>query len=92
MSASAFHRGFKASTGLSPVQYQKQIRLYEARRMLFAAPGDVAGVALVVGYESLSQFTREYSRLFGSPPARDVRNLRANSPAAPPLYSQVAPA
>ena len=90
MSASAFHRGFKASTGLSPLQYQKQIRLYEARRMLFATPGDVASVALAVGYESLSQFTREYTRVFGSPPARDIRNLRSNSPTAPPLYSDSA--
>ena len=85
MSASAFHRRFKASTGLSPLQYQKQIRLYEARRMLFSKPGDVAAVALSVGYESLSQFTREYSRIFGAPPARDIRELRKNSIMTPPL-------
>jgi AraC-like DNA-binding protein len=79
MSPSAFHRGFKASTGLSPLQYQKHLRLYEARRMLFAKPGDVAAVAFAVGYESLSQFTREYARMFGAPPARDIRDLRAKN-------------
>ncbi|OLP60558.1 AraC family transcriptional regulator [Xaviernesmea oryzae] len=77
MSPSAFHRRFKASTGLSPLQYQKHLRLYEARRILFAQPGDVAAVAFAVGYESLSQFTREYARLFGAPPASDIRDLRA---------------
>ncbi|MCM2291687.1 AraC family transcriptional regulator [Allorhizobium sp. BGMRC 0089] len=85
MSPSAFHRGFKASTGLSPLQYQKHLRLYEARRILFAKSGDVASVALAVGYESLSQFTREYARLFGTPPARDVRGLRANVSSDPSL-------
>lgn len=79
MSPSAFHRGFKASTGLSPLQYQKHLRLYDARRMLFANPGDVAAVAFAVGYESVSQFTREYTRMFGVPPARDIRELRANT-------------
>ncbi|MFN7025675.1 MAG: AraC family transcriptional regulator [Pseudorhizobium sp.] len=79
MSVSAFHRSFKASTGLSPLQYQKHLRLYEARRILFAKPGDVASVAFGVGYESLSQFTREYARMFGAPPARDIRNLQSNS-------------
>jgi AraC-like DNA-binding protein len=75
MSASSFHRHFKAVTGLSPVQYQKQIRLQEARRRLLAEPGDVTAVALAVGYESTSQFTREYARQFGLPPARDVARL-----------------
>lgn len=73
MSPSTFHRSFKASTGMSPLQYQKHLRLYEARRRLFAEPGHVASVALGVGYESLSQFTREYARMFGAPPARNVR-------------------
>lgn len=76
MSASAFHRRFKATVGLSPLQYQKQIRLYEARSLLFTEFGSVATVAFMVGYESLSQFSREYSRLFGAPPARDIRTLR----------------
>lgn len=73
MSPSSFHRSFKSSTGMSPLQYQKYLRLYEARRRLFAEPGHVAIVAQTVGYESLSQFTREYARMFGVPPARDVR-------------------
>jgi len=76
MSASSFHRHFKAVTGLSPLQYQKQIRLQEARSRLLAAPGDVTAVALAVGYESTSQFTREYGRLFGLPPAKDAARLR----------------
>lgn len=74
MSPSSFHRGFRASTGMSPLQYQKHLRLYEARRRLFAKPGDVASIASAVGYESLSHFTREYARMFGAPPARDVRS------------------
>ena len=76
MSAASFHRHFKAVTGLSPLQDQKQIRLQEARRRLLAAPGDVTSVALGVGYESTSQFTREYGRLFGLPPAKDAARLR----------------
>ena len=76
MSPSSFHRHFKAVTGLSPLQYQKQIRLQEARQRLLGAPGDVTSVALAVGYESTSQFTREYGRLFGLPPARDAARLR----------------
>lgn len=79
MSLTTFHRSFKASTGFSPLQYQKHIRLYEARRMLFDNPGTVATVAFAVGYESLSQFTREYARMFGAPPARDIRALRSDS-------------
>ena len=79
MSPSAFHRRFKASTGLAPLQYQKHLRLYEARRMLYAKLGDSSSVALAVGYESASQFTREYARMFGAPPARDIRFLRASS-------------
>jgi len=76
MSLSAFHRGFRASTGLSPLQYQKHLRLYEARKALVLRPGNVAAVAADVGYESLTQFTREYARLFGEPPARSIRKLR----------------
>ena len=79
MSLSAFHRGFRASTGLSPLQYQKHLRLYEARKTLMLRPGNVAAVAADVGYESLTQFTREYARLFGEPPARSIRKLRLNN-------------
>lgn len=77
MSVSSFHRHFKAVTGLSPLAYHKQMRLQEARRRLLAEPGAVASVAFSVGYESASQFTREYTRQFGMPPARDVARLRA---------------
>jgi AraC-like DNA-binding protein len=76
MSASSFHRHFKAVTSMSPLQYHKQIRLQEARRRLLAQPGEAAQVAFAVGYESASQFSREYARLFGLPPARDAARLR----------------
>jgi len=79
MSLSVFHRRFKASTGLTPLQYQKQLRLYEARSLLLRRPGNVAAVAAEVGYQSLTQFTREYARLFGNPPARDSKNLRRSA-------------
>ena len=76
MSASSFHRHFRAVTSMSPLQYQKLIRLQEARARLLAASADVAAVGFSVGYESPSQFSREYSRLFGAPPGRDVARLR----------------
>ncbi|WP_394850890.1 AraC family transcriptional regulator [Pendulispora brunnea] len=76
MSASSFHRHFKAVTGMSPLAYQKEIRLHEARRRLVTEPGAVASVAFSVGYESASQFSREYARQFGLPPARDAARLR----------------
>jgi AraC-like DNA-binding protein len=77
MSVSSFHRHFKAVTGLSPLAYHKQMRLQEARRRLLAESGAVARVAFSVGYESVSQFSREYTRQFGMPPARDAARLRA---------------
>ena len=77
MSASAFHRNFHAVTALSPIQFQKQIRLQEARMRLIADPSDVAGIAYAVGYESASQFSREYRRQFGAPPGQDAIRLRA---------------
>lgn len=76
MSPSAFHRAFQAVTGMSPIQYQKTIRLQEARLRLLASPGDVTGTAYAVGYESPSQFSREYRRQFGVPPSHDAVNLR----------------
>ena len=79
MSPSVFHKHFKAVTALSPIQYQTQIRLHEARSRLAQAPADAAGVAFSIGYESASQFSREYSRLFGAPPQRDVTRLRLDS-------------
>ena len=76
MSASAFYRNFQAVTAMSPIQFQKQIRLQEARLQLAADPNDVAGVAFRVGYESPSQFSREYRRQFGATPSRDAQDLR----------------
>ncbi|WP_327368622.1 AraC family transcriptional regulator [Streptomyces sp. NBC_01217] len=76
MSPSAFHRSFRAVTAMSPIQFQKQIRLQEARLLLIADPGDVAGTAYAVGYESPSQFSREYRRQFGTPPGKDAARLR----------------
>jgi AraC-like DNA-binding protein len=81
MSASSFHRHFRAVTAMSPLQYQKQIRLQEARARLLADSEDVAAVGFAVGYDSPSQFSREYSRLFGASPGRDVARLRTISAA-----------
>ncbi|MFX0574513.1 AraC family transcriptional regulator N-terminal domain-containing protein [Nocardia nepalensis] len=72
MSASAFHRNFQAVTRTTPIQYQKQIRLNEARLLLAANPKDVANIGYLVGYDSPSQFSREYRRLFGAPPSQDA--------------------
>jgi AraC-like DNA-binding protein len=77
MSPSAFHRQFKALTSLTPLQYQKRLRLLEARRLLVSQGQSVETVAFEVGYESASQFSREYARTFGAPPKRDVQRLRA---------------
>ena len=77
MRASTFHRNFHAVTSMSPIQFQKQLRLQEARIRLLADPGDVTAVAYAVGYESPSQFSREYRRQFGAPPGRDAARLRA---------------
>lgn len=82
MSNAAFHRHFKAATAMSPIQYQKQLRLLEARHLLIAQPGGAAHVAFTVGYESASQFSREYARQFGLPPARDAARLLAMGEAA----------
>ena len=76
MSASSFHNHFRAITALSPLQYQKHLRLHEARRLMLTESLDAATAAFQVGYESPSQFNREYSRLFSAPPLRDVSKLR----------------
>lgn len=73
MSVSSFHHHFKAVTAMSPLQYQKQLRLQEARRQMLLTGADVASAAHSVGYESPSQFAREYGRMFGAPPLRDKR-------------------
>ena len=76
MSASSFHRHFKAVTAMSPLQYQKQLRLLEARRLMLVEDSDATQAAYRVGYESPSQFSREYSRMFGTPPIQDIQRLR----------------
>ena len=77
MSSSALHLHFKAVTAMSPLQYQKQIRLQEARRLMLAEAVDAATAGHRVGYDSPSQFSREYARLFGAPPRSDVARLKA---------------
>ncbi|WP_431049966.1 AraC family transcriptional regulator N-terminal domain-containing protein [Roseateles sp. L2-2] len=81
MSASSLHHHFRALTAMSPLQYQKQLRLQEARRLLIAEGLEVARAGHAVGYESPSQFSREYSRLYGAPPSRDAAKRR-DTPAA----------
>ena len=76
MSTSTFHHHFRAVTAMSPLQYQKWLRLSEARRLMLTERLDATTTAFQVGYESPSQFSREYSRLFGAPPLRDITNLR----------------
>jgi AraC-like DNA-binding protein len=75
MSASAFYRHFKELAMISPLQYQKQLRLMEARRLMIIGQTDAASACFAVGYESIPQFTREYKRLFGDPPARNTRAI-----------------
>jgi AraC-like DNA-binding protein len=79
MSPSAFHMHFKAVTALSPLQYQKQLRLQEARLLMLGDGLDAASAGFRVGYESPSQFSREYRRMFGAPPRQDVAALQAEA-------------
>lgn len=79
MSVSGFHHHFKAVTALSPLQYQKRLRLQEARRLMLGEHLDATSAAYRVGYDDASHFSREYKRLFGAPPLRDVERLRASS-------------
>lgn len=76
MSVAAFYRHFRAVTSMTPLQYQKRLRLLRARWLLLFAPRDAASIAFEVGYESASQFSREYARLFGLPPSRDAARFR----------------
>lgn len=76
MSETSLHRHFKAVTSMSPLQFQKQVRLQSARNLLLGDGRDIAGVGFAVGYDSPSQFSREYSRQFGRPPGRDLERLR----------------
>lgn len=82
MSQSAFHQHFRAVTSLSPLQFQKHLRLLEARRLMLSEGRNASNAAFDVGYESVSQFNREYSRMFGQPPVRDVRSARSRAIAA----------
>ncbi len=81
MSVSTFHHHFRAVTAMSPLQYQKWLRLNEARRLMLAEDQDATTAAFQVGYESPSQFSREYSRMFGAPPLRDISGLRQKAEA-----------
>jgi AraC-like DNA-binding protein len=85
MGVSTLHHHFRTLTAMSPLQYQKQLRLQAARARMLVDGLDAATAAYEVGYESPSQFNREYSRFFGQRPMRDIRTLR--SPAAPPMES-----
>ncbi|WBB68859.1 AraC family transcriptional regulator [Micromonospora sp. WMMD812] len=84
MSVSAFYRNFQAVTAMSPIQFQKQIRLQQARLLLATHPNDVTGVGHRVGYDSASQFSREYRRQFGAPPSQDAARLRGATPDTAP--------
>ena len=76
MSVSGFHHHFKAATAMSPLQFQKRLRLQEARRLMLGEQLDAASAGYRVGYDDASHFNREYKRLFGMPPMRDVERLR----------------
>ena len=77
MSTATFYRHFRSVTAMSPLQYQKRIRLQNARARLMAGSHDIAGIGYAVGYESPSQFSREYSRMFGAPPGKDAQRLQS---------------
>jgi len=79
MSVSTFHRNFKMITSLSPLQFQKQLRLFEAQRLMLTEGKDVIAASYEVGYESHTQFNREYKRMFGNPPAKDVKYILAKA-------------
>jgi AraC-like DNA-binding protein len=79
MSRSTLHHHFRGLTAMSPLQFQKQLRLHAARQKMLVDELDAASAAFEVGYESPSQFNREYKRFFGKPPIRDVQSLRASA-------------
>ncbi|HEY3221482.1 MAG TPA: AraC family transcriptional regulator [Gemmatimonadales bacterium] len=89
MSVSAFHHDFKAVTAMSPLQFQKQLRLQEARRLLLAGEVDVARAGYRVGYDDPPHFNREYKKLFGEPPRRDVERLRSVAEGSKSLLSRL---
>ena len=79
MSRTTFHHHFRAMTTLTPLQFQKQLRLQQARNLMLTERLDAANAAFQVGYESPSHFSRDYSRFFGAPPQRDIANLRVTA-------------
>jgi AraC-like DNA-binding protein len=79
LSSSSFHQHFKGITAMSPLQYQKRLRLQEARRLLLGESIDAAEAAFRVGYESPSQFSREYRRMFGAPPRKDIAGVKVGT-------------
>ena len=83
MGTSTFHRHFKEVTGMSPLQYHKRLRLYEAQRLMLAGEMDAGSAGLAVGYESTAQFNRDYKRLFGEPPLRDLKRMRRHDACLP---------
>jgi AraC-like DNA-binding protein len=85
MSVSSFHHHFKAVAAMSPLQFQKELRLREARRLMLGEDLDAASAGHRVGYSDASHFTREYKRLFGAPPVRDVERLREATMESVPL-------
>jgi AraC-like DNA-binding protein len=96
MSPSSFHQHFKALTAMSPLQYQKHIRLLEARRRMVSDGDQASAAAVAVGYESVSQFSREYARMFGAPPRRETRRAlkagaRCERPAPSAQFASPAP-
>jgi AraC-like DNA-binding protein len=94
MSVSSFHRHFRAATSMTPLQFCKQLRLQEARSLLVTRSADVAEIGYLVGYESPSQFSREYRKTFGIPPSREAARLAASPvtrPIAPPAETAAAP-
>jgi AraC-like DNA-binding protein len=82
MSPASFHQHFRTVTSLSPLQFQKQLRLIEARRLMLSDGVTASSAAFAVGYQSVSQFTREYGRMFGLPPVRETKTARSNGQAA----------
>lgn len=89
MSVSSFQHHFKAVTAMSPLQFQKQLRLQEARRLLLCEDLDAASVAFRVGYYDAAQFNREYKRLFGLPPMRDVERVRESADDRPSQHQEI---
>lgn len=87
MSVASFYRHFKAITAMTPIQYQKRLRLLKARRLLLFEPRDAAAIGFSVGYESASQFSREYARMLGLPPVRDMARFKM-PPSAEPASSK----